>query len=384
MMIMKKPKATLLFSGLLGAASVAIAILGAPACGDDGSAATSASANSGGAGGAGGSGGGGPNPIACEGAPAELSVDGAWAAYGRLSIKLVGAPGGAITICPTDQVSEGTLLLLVTFEQDPADKTKITKATATLCSLELPVVTALVGMCDPTSASLVSTQIEAPDPFIKALPKLTAVPTAGSLGGLTGGSTVDLERFVVTAGSSKTGAELPGWNAADPACGAADIGHTDCDPMCVADCAGLVDDDGDTYPGVTLHVCGKTADDVKKGVECNAEQPNEPGATLQGKAFLDLEVDPMFTGQAASSCEITGTIDTGVNYNIVGADVYLTGGAISVTSAIKSLPMFEVDAAASKFRMVRIDGQFGAPDWQVSPADPAGACSILIQRANEL
>ena len=379
-MKISSPKATLLFSALLGTA----ALLGAQACGDDGSASTGAATGSGGSGGAGGAGGSGPNPIACEGAPAELSVDGAWAAYGRLSVKLVGAPGGAITICPADQVSEGTLLLLVTFEQDPADKTKITKAIATLCSIELPIVTALVGMCDPASASLVSTQIEAPDPFLKALPKLTAVPIAGTLGGLTSGSTVDLERLVVTAGSTKTGAALPGWKASDPACQADDIGHTDCDMTCVDDCASLRDDDGDTYPGVTLHVCGKTPDDVKKGVECNAEQPNEPGATLQGKAFLDLEVDPKFSGQAASSCELSGTIDTGVNYNIVGADIFLTGGSIGVTSAIKSLPIFEVDSAASKFRMVRIDGQFGAPDWQVDPADPAGACSILIQRANEL
>jgi hypothetical protein len=376
---MKMQKATLIFGALFGAA----ATLGAPACGDGG-AATGAGGAPTGSGGAGGAAGGGPNPIACEGAPAELSVDGAWAAYGRLSIKLVGAPGGAITICPTDQVGEGTLLLLVTFEQDPADKTKITKATATLCSIELPVVTALVGMCDPASESLVSTQIVAPDPFIKALPMLTAVPTSGSLGGLTGGSTVDLERFVVTAGSSKTGAELPGWKVADPACAAADIGHTDCDMTCVDDCAGLADDDADGYPGVTLHVCGKTAGDVKKGVECNADEPNEPGATLQGKAYLDLEVDPKFMGEAASSCELTGTIDTGVNYNLVGADVFLTGGAISVTSAIKSLPVFEVDSAASKFRMVRIDGHYGAPDWQVNPADPAGACATLIQRANEL
>jgi hypothetical protein len=378
---MKLQKATLLFGALFGA-SIG---LGAPACGGDGSSgAASETGGTGGAGGAGGAGGGGPNPIACEGAPAELSVGGAWAAYGRLAIKLVGAPGGAITLCPVDQVGEGTLLLLVTFEQDPADKTKITKATATLCSVELPVVTALVGMCDPSSESLVSTQIVAPDAFIKALPGLTAAPTAGSLGGLSSGSSVDLERFVVTAGSSKAGADLPGWKVSDPACGAPGIGHTSCDMACVDDCAAVRDDDGDMLPGVTLHVCGKTPDDVKKGVACNAEQPDEPGVTLQGKAFLDLEVDPRFSGVASSSCEITGTIDTGVNYNVVGADVFLAGGSISVTSAIRSLPTFEVDGAASKFRMVRIDGQFGAPDWQVSPADPAGACSILIQRANEL
>ena len=54
--------------------------------------------------------------VTCDGQPATLSLAGTWAAYGRLSLTLTGAPGGAITICPTDQVGEATLLL---DERDP-------------------------------------------------------------------------------------------------------------------------------------------------------------------------------------------------------------------------------------------------------------------------
>lgn len=276
------------------------------------------------------------------------------------------------------------MLLLVTVQQDPADKTKISEARAVLCSIELPVVTALVGSCDPASPTLVSTQIEAPPSFISALPKVTTMPGTGSITALTEGAAVSFDPFTVTVGTTKSGGAMPKWDVSNMACGAVNLGRADCEPMCVDDCMALRDDDGDTYPGVTMHVCGKTPDDVKNGVACNAEAPNEPGTTLQGRAFLDLEVNPKLSGTAVSSCELTGTVDSDVLYNVVGADVYLTGGQIGVTSAIQSLPTFNVDPALSKFRMVRIDGQYGAPDWAVNPQDAAAACTVLNQRVNEL
>src|SRR5262245_51394778 len=79
-----------------------------------------AEGGAGGAGGAGGSG-GGTTAIVCEGAPAAHDLEGTWAAYGRLAVKLQGEPGGAITICPEDQIGESTMLLLVTMHQDPMD-----------------------------------------------------------------------------------------------------------------------------------------------------------------------------------------------------------------------------------------------------------------------
>ncbi len=34
--------------------------------------------------------------------------------------------------------------------------------------------------------------------------------------------------------------------------------------------------------------------------------------------------------------------------------------------------------------MVRIDGQYGAPDWKVDPTQPSAACATLNMRVNEL
>lgn len=351
----------------------------AAGCGDGG----------GGAGGAGGSSGhggsgGGSQAVACDEAPTTLDLSGTWAVYGRLAVTLEGTPGGAITICPADQIGESRMLLLVTMSADIMNPTQLSMR-STLCSIELPIVTALVGTCDPNAETLVSTQIIAPQTLIDALPGVSTEPVTGSLDGLSPGAGLALERFFVTVGSTATGLSMPAWKDAAPGCGGTNLGRTDlCESTCVSDCMGLRDDDGDGYPGVTVEVCGKTPDDVKSGVACNAAEPNVPGTTLQGRAFIDMEVSPQFTGQAKSSCELSGTVDSEVLYNLVGADIYLAGTPIGVTSAITSLPTFQVEPLDSRFRMVRIDGKFGAPDWNVDPEKTAAACATLLARQNEL
>jgi hypothetical protein len=332
------------------------------------------------AGGAGGSG-GGSTAVVCEGAPAEPDLEGTWAAYGRLAVTLQGQPGGAITICPADQIGESTMLLLLSMHRDPADPTKLVDVGAVLCEIELPVVTALVGTCDPASKSLVSTQIIAPQTLLDALPKVKTAPVAGALTG----TDFALDRFVLTVGATKGGDMIPTWDDAASTCTATTLGRTNqCETNCVSDCASLRDDDADTYPGVTVNVCGTTPDDVQAGVPCNADAPNEPGTTLQGRGFIDMEVNPLLTGSAKSSCELEGKVDSEVRYRLVGADIYLAGAQIGVTSAIKSLPAFQVDPTQSRFRMVRIDGKYGAPDWKIDVANASASCTTLLARKNEL
>ncbi|MFO0760506.1 MAG: hypothetical protein U0359_28760 [Byssovorax sp.] len=332
-----------------------------------------------------GTGGGGPQEIACEGAPADLALEGTWAAHGTLAVKLIGSPDGAINICPADQVGEAQLLIMLTMKQDPADATKLTDIHATLCSIALPTVSALVGQCNPDSGNLVYTQILPPDQLIAALPTLINAPVDGALDGKSKGSNLSLGGITVTIGSSKTGASIPRWDLDGPSCSAANLGNTaTCEPTCVDDCAALRDDDGDGFPGVTLQVCGLTQTDQQGGVACHAAKPDDPGVTLQGQAFMAMEVTPTFKGTTKSSCEVIGTVDSGIDYSIVGADIYLAGTPISVDQTVASLPSFDVDGTASKFRMVRVDGKYGAPDFKLDPAKAADACATIIQRVNEL
>src|SRR5262249_26366635 len=82
----------------------------------------------------------GSSVITCDSQPANLALSGTWAAVGKLSVKLQGAPGGAITICPADQVGEAEILMLITVQQNAADPTKIDQIQANLYSITLPTV----------------------------------------------------------------------------------------------------------------------------------------------------------------------------------------------------------------------------------------------------
>jgi hypothetical protein len=368
---------------LLGVAVLAMGCGGGSASGTGGSTTTTSSSASGSSSSSGAD--GGTTAITCTGQPATASLTGTWAAYGQLSVTLQGAAGGAITICPANQVGAATVLLLVTITQDTTDPTKLDAVQASLCSLSLPTVTALVGTCDPTSAALVSTQLTAPPAFIAALPKVAPAKVTGTLGGTMPGTSFTLQPLDVVVGTRAAGSNMPSWDIANASCNQSGLGtSTQCDTTCVSDCTALRDDDGDGNPGVTLDVCGSTPSDVQQGLKCNASSPSMQGVSLQGQAFVDIEVNPQFSGTVKSSCELTGTVMSQVLYNVVGANVRLVGNPITVSSAIESLPTFQVDVAQSKFRMVRIDGMYGAPNWNVDPTQAGAACMTINQRVNEL
>jgi hypothetical protein len=358
--------------------------------GAGGSAGTSSDGGGGkadGASGTDGAAGTGGTTFTCE-KTAELDMGGTWAAFARLSVTLKSEPGGAITVCPVDQIGESTLLLLVDVKTSATDKKSFDSLRAVACSLSLPVVTALVGDCDPKAANLVSTQIIAPQPLIDALPFIPVPNTQGKLSGLDPGATFSPDRFTFTIGTTKKGANMPKWLSQNGGCGMNDMaagrGQT-CESTCVDDCGSIVDDDKDNWAGVTAHVCGTTPDDVKSKVKCQATDPSSAGATLQGRALIDFQVDPRLDGTAKSSCEVMGTVDAQVLYNIVGADIYLANTQISVTSAIKSLPSFVVDPQKSKYRMIRVDGKYGTTSWGVDMAgDMKKACATAIKHQNEI
>lgn len=372
-------------------AGAALVALSTAACGDGGTtgaagnAGTAGSAGTGGAAGSAGTGGtgGGSNVLSCDGQPEVLDLAGTWAAYGALTVAVSGQPGSLVSVCPADQEGQAFLTMFITIGQDSADPKTLKDVKATLCTVDLPAVTAVAGTCDPSS-NAVTTQISVPDALLNAFPLLATMTVGGTLSDTKVGSDVALDKFVVTAGSSKSGAMLPVWDPMAMGCGdSSTLGHTSlCEDTCVSDCAGLKDDDGDLYPGITLAVCGRTQDD--KGKPCNTEIPTDPGVTIQGRAFAALEVDPQFSGKATSSCQLTGTVTTNVKYTVVGADVTLTGSPISVASALSALPTLTVKPAQSKLSFVRVDGKYGSPDLKLGAAGALTACKTIIANKNDL
>ncbi|HQP36943.1 MAG TPA: hypothetical protein PLI95_17285, partial [Polyangiaceae bacterium] len=246
----------------------------------------------------------------------------------------------------------------------------------------------MVGDCDPTSESLVTVSILPRQQSLAAMPAVPMPSAQGSLAALTPGASLSMtDRFVFRTGSTKEGNAMPAWVKDNAGCGASDIQvgrNGECVEACVDDCSATVDGDGDGKVGVTFDVCGLTPDDVVSKVKCNPDDPASAGTTIQGRVFLDYQTDPLIAGKAKSSCEVTGTFDATTIYHVVGADLYLSNTQISVASALLSLPTYAISPTDSKFRMIRVDGKHGAPDWAIDVGQPGAACSVALQHQNEL
>ena len=372
------------FHGSLLGALALVTACGSDDSGGDGSGGAGGQGGSsgGGAGGMGGSGNTGGTQLMCtEGA--SLDVSGTWVGAVRLSVQMDSIAGGAITICPANQVAEASLLMLFDIQQSPTDPGIIDSISSVVCDIALPEVTAIVGACDPNPSNLIKTQLVVPPALQALIPNIQLDPVTGTLSGTTPGSTISPQRVSFIAGA--TGQPLPTWDIASSACNNTTSGRTSaCDDTCVSDCSVLTDDDADGFPGISLGVCGRSEADETQGVPCNIDDPAEAGVTVQGKAWLNLIVDPLLNGTVDSSCEMSGTADATLVYNIVGADVFLSNGPVGVTVAIQSLPNFTIVPANSPFRMVRIDGANGAPDWGVSLSDRLAACTTAVSRQGEL
>ncbi|MBI5532380.1 MAG: hypothetical protein HY898_06680 [Deltaproteobacteria bacterium] len=316
----------------------------------------------------------------------DLDLDGVFAIFARLSLTFGSHPGGAVTVCPVDQTSEGTFLALMRVSQAAGSKS-VDKVEALVCTLELPVISAIVGECDPKAQNMVYAGLTFPPALVDAFPATPIAQTQGTIASLLPGGAIDFDRLTFVIGTRETGDAMPGWQMDKPSCGVNDNAPGRgpvCDETCVTHCDAVVDDDKDGWAGVTVHVCGYTDEDKKQKVVCNPTEPSKAAATIQGRALLDLQVDPMFKAKAQSSCEMTGNFDAAIRYNVVGADLYLQNTQISVTSAIKSLPLYEVNADLSRFRAVRIDGKHGGYDWKPDFSQPLDTCRTVIARQNEI
>lgn len=339
------------------------------------------------AGAGGGTSGTGGSAVTCSHEADEVDLGGLYALSARLSFTFSSQPGGAVTVCPVDQTSEGYFLSFVKVEHTPG-QTEVTDISAVVCTLDLPVISAIVGECSPQAPNLVYAGLDFPPALIEAVPSASTAVTTALLSSTSKGAKLSAGNLNFTIGTDEPVATAPSWLMDEPGCGINDNepGRTSmCESDCVSDCSAAVDDDGDGWPGVTVHVCGYTDEDKTQNVPCNALEPNEAGATIQGRAFMNLQVEPLtLTGTAVSSCEVAGTLDAAISYNVIGSDLYLANTQISVTSAIKSLPQYQVNTSDSRFRLVRIDGKYGAPDWDADWSDRLATCTTIIANQNEL
>lgn len=324
--------------------------------------------------------------VPCKDDGQAIDLDGVFALSGKLSFAFTSEQGGAITVCPTDQTSEGTVLGLVQIQN--AKDSSTPQLTVRVCSIELPVISAIVGACDPKAENLVYAGIEFPSPLLDAFATLSPGESQGSLSSTKQGANFSTGLLSFGVGTRRSYDQTPSWLSGNTGCGGLDASKgrgQACEQQCVSSCADLADDDNDGWPGVTVNVCGYTREDKESNIACRADEPSTAGSTLQGRAAMTIHVSDLnASGTALSSCEASGGLDAAIHYQVVGADLYLANTPISVTSAIKSLPQYRVNQQSSRFRMVRIDGRFGAPNWSPNLKDPAAACHTIIAHQNDL
>ena len=315
-----------------------------------------------------------------------VELDGLYALSVRLSFTFSSQPGGAVTVCPVDQTNEGSFLGFAKIEHKPNQTTAHISAVA--CSLELPVVSAIVGECKPAATNIVSAGLEFPPKLIDAAPTVDTAQASLLLTSTQRDSAVSAHGLKFSLGTNEGMATAPKWKPDEAGCGNNDNASgrsPNCEEKCVTDCSKMIDHDNDGWPGVTVHVCGYTEDDKRSSIPCNAVTPNEAGTTIQGRSFMNLQVDPLtLNGTAKSSCELVGNIDADFTYNVVGADLYLANAQISVASAIKSLPQYAVNSSESRFRLVRIDGLHGSWNWNPSWSELQASCRRIIANQHEL
>lgn len=320
----------------------------------------------------------------CETGDQPFDVTGTYVLLARLQVGFVPRPGAPVTVCPDDQLGESAQYFVLRVQRNPEGKLEILPD---LCAFDLPSVQAVIGPCpqDPSPGLLATVSVGVPDGLLHAILQLNLPPAPIHGDVKAPGDPFTTPRAVYTVGSSVPGEQMSYWAGGGECDDFTNPKGTgvECAKGCVSDCSTLADDDEDTFPGVSVTVCGRT-NNQPAGTRCNTEEPEVGGTLIQGKAFINFEVNPTLTAVADNSCRLSGTIDSDINFNVIGGYLALAGKIISVQLVLSALPEFVVDPKNSRFRAVRVDGKFGTPDWQISQLSTAEErCTAALARWGE-
>ncbi|MCS6900006.1 MAG: hypothetical protein RMJ98_09880 [Myxococcales bacterium] len=312
----------------------------------------------------------------------DLDLSGTWLIKARLEVDLKSREGALVQVCPAQQTGVSELLLLGHFEQEG---TELPKLGLTICDFSLPEVTAFVGQCTPGEVGPVRAQVTPSEALLAALPGLVISNGRGKLGGLENGASFEPERFTFALGTKSTTGTMASWKGGGTCDNPQNPMGTGegCEQDCVTDCGDVLDSDGDKLPGVSMTVCGFSKDEAQ-GAKCSPEEPDQPGVTLQGKTGINFRVNPMLSGKAENSCLLRGGVDAKIEYNVLGANVRLTGGILTVKLVQEAIPLFDVVATNSQFVALRVDGKYGTPDLGLPADNPQMACQKAISNRNLL
>jgi hypothetical protein len=285
----------------------------------------------------------------CPASGEAIDLTGTWAARAWISVYMITAGGGVVHLCPDRYYGVSRITLRV----------RVTEQTGTrirhvfnVCRMEVPLVEAAI---DPACGSSVRMQL-AIGPALTSLWPDIDYPGAVTLGGVTACSSYVADPLVAVFGTDDTiGATelLPTWRD----------GCTAGPEACVDGWAHVIDDDGDTHPGVTLTVA------------------SDPEALIAGEAYTAYRTVDLLRGAVWSSRLVLGDVEPQMEYRILDSDVLVGGGPLPPQLVKDNIPLFDIPATGSTFALVRADGRYGSANLDADGSGEVTCDEILAAEA---
>jgi len=292
---------------------------------------------------------------ACVPEPGEtIDLTGQWGARAWIHVDMVTSPEGIVRMCPDPNPGVSILTLLIDLE--PAQGGAIPYEFV-VCEIGMPTVTASLAPCAEEEFLSVTLAL---GPDLAAYIPGQRFRSHAVLGGSGPCSPYVSDDLDITYGydPSIVGPDdpLPGW---DLACAGATP------EACVTSWEAVRDEDGDGNPGVSLEVT------------------TDPVDTIRGLAWTTWRTNPHMHGVAWTSSLIQGDLSPVMEYDVVGSGADLQGIPMDGPTVKRNIPSFVIPESGSTFRMVRIDGRYGAVDLDVD-GDGTVSCAELMDRLDVL
>lgn len=243
-----------------------------------------------------------PETGICAPEESAFALQGQWAVRLELEVQGSERPDAWVTLCPENpQVG----IAIAWMKLDYADEVTDGSAahTATICALELPIVTAGLDSCPSDPAEYLEVRMSLGEAFRQYLPS------------------------VALTGTTYAGTQTP-------------QSAYRTDAMQFLGGEGGEDDDGDGQQGVTL--------DFTTG-------GSEPA--IAGSVYASFELSTLLRGQARNPRCIEGAAEVTLDYQVTDSDIVLWGEEpFETEEAVKNIPELQV-LSSSTFRSLRADGQ---------------------------
>ncbi|QQR90663.1 MAG: hypothetical protein IPJ88_02670 [Myxococcales bacterium] len=243
----------------------------------------------------------GPETGLCSNETGEVDIRGQWAVRADLDVEGTQRQDALISLCPDNpQVAGATAWIKLDFQEAPSGST--VNHIATICALDLSVITAGIGTCPADPADFLEIRIALGGALQTYLPTVQ-IPGKSSIVAKSPNGSLSTDKFEFFGGTQGS------------------------------------DDDSDGKAGVTL--------DFTTGGDDPA---------VAGEVYAEFELSPLFRGRIHNSRCIEGSTQVVLDYYVIDRDIELAGTKLDTEVARQNIPTLRV-LNSSTFRALRANGE---------------------------